>query len=81
MFELCESVCLTTTVLVLTYNYGVTDFAKGNANAQIAICTDVVYNSAEGSALQGRVISRWMGLFGSSYVYCMSAVFITSVAL
>ncbi|KAH7569475.1 hypothetical protein JRO89_XS06G0168000 [Xanthoceras sorbifolium] len=36
-----------TTVLELTYNYGVTEYAKGNAYAQVAISTDDVYKSAE----------------------------------
>ncbi|KAH0916536.1 hypothetical protein HID58_030982 [Brassica napus] len=34
-------------VLELTYNYGVTEYTKGNAYAQIAIGTDDVYKSAE----------------------------------
>ncbi|MED6144114.1 Lactoylglutathione lyase [Stylosanthes scabra] len=36
-----------TTVLELTYNYGVTEYTKGNAYAQIAIGTDDVYKSAQ----------------------------------
>ncbi|XP_047164745.1 lactoylglutathione lyase GLX1-like isoform X2 [Vigna umbellata] len=36
-----------TTVLELTYNYGVTEYTKGNAYAQVAISTDDVYKSAE----------------------------------
>ncbi|PIA57804.1 hypothetical protein AQUCO_00500018v1 [Aquilegia coerulea] len=36
-----------TTVLELTYNYGVTEYTKGNAYAQIAVSTDDVYKSAE----------------------------------
>lgn len=36
-----------TTVLELTYNYGVTEYTKGNAYAQIAISTEDVYKSAE----------------------------------
>jgi len=36
-----------TTVLELTYNYGLTEYTKGNAYAQIAIGTDDVYKSAE----------------------------------
>ncbi|KAF4372552.1 lactoylglutathione lyase GLX1 [Cannabis sativa] len=36
-----------TTVVELTYNYGVTEYTKGNAYAQIAIGTDDVYKSAE----------------------------------
>ncbi|CAL5199533.1 unnamed protein product [Lathyrus oleraceus] len=35
------------TVLELTYNYGVTEYSKGNGYAQIAIGTDDVYKSAE----------------------------------
>ncbi|XP_022142112.1 putative lactoylglutathione lyase [Momordica charantia] len=38
---------LETTVLELTYNYGVTEYTKGTAYAQIAIGTDDVYKSAE----------------------------------
>lgn len=34
-------------VLELTYNYGVKDYDKGNAYAQIAISTDDVYKTAE----------------------------------
>ncbi|KAL6567504.1 Lactoylglutathione lyase [Orobanche gracilis] len=40
--EECE-----TAVLELTYNYGVTEYTKGNAYAQIAISTDDVYKSGE----------------------------------
>ncbi|KAK1303291.1 Lactoylglutathione lyase [Acorus calamus] len=36
-----------TTVLELTYNYGVTEYTKGNAYAQVAISTQDVYKSAE----------------------------------
>ncbi|ESQ35658.1 hypothetical protein EUTSA_v10008377mg [Eutrema salsugineum] len=36
-----------TIVLELTYNYGVTEYTKGNAYAQIAIGTDDVYKSGE----------------------------------
>ncbi|XP_068656613.1 lactoylglutathione lyase [Aristolochia californica] len=36
-----------TTVVELTYNYGVTEYTKGNAYAQIAIGTEDVYKSAE----------------------------------
>ncbi|KAM1884031.1 hypothetical protein ACFX13_005315 [Malus domestica] len=36
-----------TTILELTYNYGVTEYTKGNAYAQIAISTDDVCKSAE----------------------------------
>ncbi|RZR78871.1 hypothetical protein BHM03_00004421 [Ensete ventricosum] len=34
------------TVLELTYNYGVTEYIKGNAYAQVAISTEDVYRSA-----------------------------------
>ncbi|KAL2925483.1 Lactoylglutathione lyase GLX1 [Bienertia sinuspersici] len=36
-----------TIVLELTYNYGVTEYTKGNAYAQVAISTDDVYKSVE----------------------------------
>lgn len=36
-----------TTVLELTYNYGVSEYTRGNAYAQVAISTDDVYKSAE----------------------------------
>uniref|UniRef100_A0A1D1Z2R5 lactoylglutathione lyase n=1 Tax=Anthurium amnicola TaxID=1678845 RepID=A0A1D1Z2R5_9ARAE len=36
-----------TTVLELTYNYGVAEYTKGNAYAQVAISTEDVYKSAE----------------------------------
>ncbi|KAL1829835.1 hypothetical protein DCAR_0209223 [Daucus carota subsp. sativus] len=36
-----------TTVLELTYNYGVTEYTKGNAYAQVAISTEDVYKSGE----------------------------------
>ncbi|GKV15995.1 hypothetical protein SLEP1_g26710 [Rubroshorea leprosula] len=36
-----------TTVLELTYNYGVTEYTKGNAYDRVAITTDDVYKSAE----------------------------------
>ncbi|OIV89289.1 hypothetical protein TanjilG_27316 [Lupinus angustifolius] len=36
-----------TTVLELTYNYGVTEYSKGDAYAQIAVGTDDVYKTAE----------------------------------
>lgn len=36
-----------TTVLELTYNYGVKEYTRGNAYAQVAIGTDDVYKSAE----------------------------------
>ncbi|KAK7251545.1 hypothetical protein RIF29_34838 [Crotalaria pallida] len=40
-------------VLELTYNYGVTEYDKGNAYAQIAIGTDDVYKTAEAIKLAG----------------------------
>ncbi|CAL8996552.1 unnamed protein product [Prunus brigantina] len=40
-------------VLELTYNYGITDYDKGNGYAQIAIGTDDVYKSAEAIKLYG----------------------------
>ncbi|CAL0330921.1 unnamed protein product [Lupinus luteus] len=40
-------------VLELTYNYGVTEYDKGNAYAQIAIGTDDVYKTAEVIKLAG----------------------------
>ncbi|XP_062018973.1 probable lactoylglutathione lyase, chloroplastic [Rosa rugosa] len=40
-------------VLELTYNYGITDYDKGNGYAQIAIGTDDVYKSAEAVRLSG----------------------------
>ncbi|XP_043692017.1 lactoylglutathione lyase GLX1-like [Telopea speciosissima] len=36
-----------TTVLELTYNYGVTEYTKGTTYAQVAISTEDVYKSAE----------------------------------
>ncbi|KAG0563694.1 hypothetical protein KC19_8G051900 [Ceratodon purpureus] len=36
-----------TTVLELTYNYGVTEYTKGTGYAQIAVGTDDVYKTAE----------------------------------
>ncbi|TQD79115.1 hypothetical protein C1H46_035316 [Malus baccata] len=40
-------------VLELTYNYGITDYDKGNGYAQIAIGTDDVYKTAEAIKLSG----------------------------
>ncbi|KAJ4830758.1 hypothetical protein Tsubulata_020791 [Turnera subulata] len=40
-------------VLELTYNYGITDYDKGNGYAQIAIGTDDVYKSAKAIKLGG----------------------------
>ncbi|KAM7257594.1 hypothetical protein ACFE04_013335 [Oxalis oulophora] len=48
-------------VLELTYNYGVTDYDKGNAYAQIAIGTDDVYKTAEGVKAFGGKITREPG--------------------
>ncbi|KAF6153881.1 hypothetical protein GIB67_001956 [Kingdonia uniflora] len=45
-------------VLELTYNYGVTEYDKGNAYAQIAIGTDDVYKTAESAKLYGGKIVR-----------------------
>ncbi|MQM07736.1 hypothetical protein Taro_040581 [Colocasia esculenta] len=48
-------------VLELTYNYGVTEYDKGNAYAQIAIGTDDVYKTAEAIRLNGGKITREPG--------------------
>ncbi|KAG7030441.1 putative lactoylglutathione lyase, chloroplastic [Cucurbita argyrosperma subsp. argyrosperma] len=48
-------------VLELTYNYGVTDYEKGNAYAQIAIGTDDVYKTAEAVKLSGGKVTREPG--------------------
>ncbi|PIA64818.1 hypothetical protein AQUCO_00100348v1 [Aquilegia coerulea] len=48
-------------VLELTYNYGVTEYDKGNAYAQIAIGTDDVYKTAEAIKLYGGQITREPG--------------------
>ncbi|CAN1215194.1 Probable lactoylglutathione lyase, chloroplastic [Linum perenne] len=48
-------------VLELTYNYGVTEYEKGNAYAQIAIGTDDVYKTAEAVKLFGGKITREPG--------------------
>ncbi|KAK6941483.1 Glyoxalase/fosfomycin resistance/dioxygenase domain [Dillenia turbinata] len=48
-------------VLELTYNYGVTEYDKGNAYAQIAIGTDDVYKTAEAIKLCGGKITREPG--------------------
>ncbi|TYI76439.1 hypothetical protein E1A91_D06G076600v1 [Gossypium mustelinum] len=48
-------------VLELTYNYGVTEYDKGNGYAQIAIGTDDVYKTAEGIKLFGGKIMREPG--------------------
>ncbi|KAL9261131.1 putative lactoylglutathione lyase, chloroplastic [Drosera capensis] len=49
------------TVIELTYNYGVTEYEKGNAYAQIAIGTDDVYKTAEAVRLAGGKITREPG--------------------
>ncbi|XP_020266598.1 putative lactoylglutathione lyase [Asparagus officinalis] len=49
------------TVLELTYNYGVKEYDKGNAYAQIAIGTDDVYRTAEAIKLFGGKITREPG--------------------
>ncbi|KAG4992098.1 hypothetical protein AAZX31_09G176500 [Glycine max] len=49
------------TVLELTYNYGVTDYDKGDAYAQITIGTDDVYKTAEAIKLAGGKITREPG--------------------
>uniref|UniRef100_A0A5B6Z7V2 Lactoylglutathione lyase n=1 Tax=Davidia involucrata TaxID=16924 RepID=A0A5B6Z7V2_DAVIN len=48
-------------VLELTYNYGVTEYDKGNGYAQIAIGTDDVYKTAEAIKLFGGSITREPG--------------------
>ncbi|XP_020572271.1 probable lactoylglutathione lyase, chloroplastic [Phalaenopsis equestris] len=48
-------------VLELTYNYGVKEYDKGNAYAQIAIGTDDVYKTAEAIKLYGGKITREPG--------------------
>uniref|UniRef100_A0A0A0LHW7 Lactoylglutathione lyase n=1 Tax=Cucumis sativus TaxID=3659 RepID=A0A0A0LHW7_CUCSA len=48
-------------VMELTYNYGVTDYEKGNAYAQIAIGTDDVYRTAEAVKLSGGKVTREPG--------------------
>ncbi|KAK6137038.1 hypothetical protein DH2020_029219 [Rehmannia glutinosa] len=48
-------------VMELTYNYGVTEYDKGNAYAQIAIGTDDVYRTAEAIKLCGGKITREPG--------------------
>ncbi|XP_027191799.2 probable lactoylglutathione lyase, chloroplastic [Cicer arietinum] len=50
-----------TTVLELTYNYGVTEYDKGNAYAQIAIGTDDVYKTAEAIKLSKGKVTREPG--------------------
>ncbi|XP_020088944.1 probable lactoylglutathione lyase, chloroplastic [Ananas comosus] len=48
-------------VLELTYNYGVTEYSKGNGYAQIAIGTDDVYKTAEAIKLFGGQVTREPG--------------------
>ncbi|RLN30934.1 putative lactoylglutathione lyase, chloroplastic [Panicum miliaceum] len=48
-------------VLELTYNYGVKEYDKGNAYAQIAISTDDVYKTAEVIRVNGGLITREPG--------------------
>lgn len=48
-------------VLELTYNYGVKEYDKGNAYAQIAIGTDDVYKTAEAIKLYGGNVLREPG--------------------
>ncbi|XP_030947379.1 probable lactoylglutathione lyase, chloroplastic isoform X4 [Quercus lobata] len=48
-------------VLELTYNYGVTEYDKGNGYTQIALSTDNVYKSAEAIKLFGGKIIREPG--------------------
>ncbi|GMY17592.1 probable lactoylglutathione lyase, chloroplastic [Fagus crenata] len=48
-------------VLELTYNYGVTEYDKGNGYTQIALSTDNVYKSAEAIKLFGGKITREAG--------------------
>ncbi|XP_009763572.1 putative lactoylglutathione lyase, chloroplastic isoform X2 [Nicotiana tabacum] len=51
----------TSAVMELTYNYGVTEYDKGNAYAQIAIGTDDVYKTAEAIRLCGGKVTREPG--------------------
>ncbi|KAG0577986.1 hypothetical protein M758_5G189400 [Ceratodon purpureus] len=50
-----------TTVLELTYNYGVTEYTKGNGYGQIALGTDDVYKTAEAVKTFGGKIVREPG--------------------
>jgi len=50
-----------TTVLELTYNYGVTEYSKGTGYAQIAVGTDNVYKTAEAVRTFGGKITREPG--------------------
>ncbi|KAJ1685075.1 hypothetical protein LUZ63_016465 [Rhynchospora breviuscula] len=49
------------TVLELTYNYGVKEYNKGNGYAQIAIGTDDVYKTAEAIKICGGQVTREPG--------------------
>lgn len=51
----------TNPVVELTYNYGVTEYNKGNGYAQIAIGTDDVYKTAEAVKLCGGKVTREPG--------------------
>ncbi|KAF8056006.1 lactoylglutathione lyase [Scenedesmus sp. PABB004] len=48
-------------VVELTYNYGVTEYAKGNAYAQVALSTKDVYKTAEAIKALGYTVSREPG--------------------
>jgi len=50
-----------TTVLELTYNYGVTEYTKGTGYAQIAVGTDDVYKTAEAVKAFGGKLTRQPG--------------------
>lgn len=50
-----------TTVLELTYNYGITEYTKGDGYGQIAIGTNDVYKTAEAVKLFGGEIVREPG--------------------
>lgn len=52
------------TVLELTYNYDKTEYAKGNAYAQVAISTEDVYKTAEQMKAAGGKIVREPGPVG-----------------
>lgn len=49
------------TVLELTYNYGVTEYTKGDAYGQIATSTDDVYKTGEALRAAGAKITREAG--------------------
>ncbi|GBF92785.1 hypothetical protein Rsub_05404 [Raphidocelis subcapitata] len=48
-------------VIELTYNYGRTEYSKGNAYAQVALSTDDVYKTAEQIRAAGGTITREPG--------------------